>query len=361
MKMCNAYASLGHETTLVVPDRDEGIEQGVDDIFEFYGVPKRFEIVKLKPFRPMKFWYSMMMAKRAIGISEADLYHTRILWAAWGLSTIFRKPTILEMHEVPVPGSLEPRCFRSVTRRRALQRVVTITDALKQRLLPGADQATRFLIAPDGVDRRLVESPLSVEDARKEVGLSGDSQLLALYAGHLYQGRGIDVIIELAVRNPEIKFVIVGGRDEDVRYWRSQAGGRGNVTFTGFVPPQRVFSYLRAADVLLMPHAKKVLSSGRGDIAAVCSPMKMFEYMAAGKAILASDLPVLQEVLRPETNCLIAPSADMDCWTNQLQRLKSDPQLRTRLGNQARCDAGQFTWESRASSLLDALGSGHVG
>jgi glycosyltransferase involved in cell wall biosynthesis len=339
---------------LVVPEYQEGIENDVDDVFEFYGVPESFEIVKLRQFRPLKFWYSTVMANRAIRLSGAELFHTRILWTAWGLSTIFRKPTILELHEVPVLGSLEPKCFRSITKRRSLEHVVTITNALKQRLLPDVGRACRFVIAPDGVDGALVDSTLSRDEARDAVGLPNDSQLLALYAGHLYQGRGIEVIVQLAARCRNIKFVIVGGRDEDIRHWRSQVGELENVYFAGFVAPQRVFHYLRAADVLLMPHAKRVMTSGRGDIAEVCSPMKMFEYMAAGKPILASELPVLQEVLRPESNCLIAPYDELDRWESQLQRLNSDAELRMRLGNRARRDARQYTWESRAAKVLDA-------
>ncbi|QEF98723.1 Putative teichuronic acid biosynthesis glycosyltransferase TuaH [Stieleria maiorica] len=354
MKMCHAYATLGHDVQLVVPDHQEGIEADVEDVHAFYGVPRTFEIVKVRSFRPLKFWYAIILSLFAIRNTRADLYHTRISWTAWGLSTLFRRPTILELHEVPIDGSLESRCIFHATRQKQLRYLIAITKALKERLADVTHSSCEVVVAADGVDARLATSSLSQLDAKNEVGVGEGQGLTAVYAGHLYPGRGIEVVVEMASRNPAIAFHVIGGREEDIRQWRSKVQHLKNVRFEGFVPPKKVYGYLRAADILLMPYANKVGTSGRGDTAAVCSPMKMFEYMAAGRPILSSDLPVLQEVLRPDVNCLIAPYGDIDRWVSQLKRLEQDAQLRMRLGDQARRDVMAYTWEARAEKLLAA-------
>ncbi len=113
-----------------------------------------------------------------------------------------------------------------------------------------------------------------------------------------------------------------------------------------------------AFDVVLMPYGREVRgASGGADLANWMSPLKMFEYMAAGKAILAADLPVLREVLRHEENALLAPPGDVEAWKRGLRRLLADRGLRERLGDLARSEAAALhTWEARARRILDGLG-----
>jgi glycosyltransferase involved in cell wall biosynthesis len=125
-----------------------------------------------------------------------------------------------------------------------------------------------------------------------------------------------------------------------------------NVTFTGFVPNIDLPRYLAAADVLLMPYARSILgSSGSADSAAVASPMKMFEYMAAGRAILTSDLPVIREVL-DESFAAFAPPEDAPAWTAALQSLLADPARRAVLASNARREVEKYTWLARAQKIL---------
>src|SRR3990170_1610021 len=86
-----------------------------------------------------------------------------------------------------------------------------------------------------------------------------------------------------------------------------------NVRLLGFVSPPRLPLVRAAGEVLLLPYGRAITVSGGGDTTAFASPMKMFEYLAAGRVILSSDLPVLREVLN-EGNAILLPPEDPAAW-----------------------------------------------
>jgi glycosyltransferase involved in cell wall biosynthesis len=123
------------------------------------------------------------------------------------------------------------------------------------------------------------------------------------------------------------------------------------------VPNEKIPLYQAAADVLLMPYQNSVATSSGGNTAAICSPMKMFEYMAAGRAILTSDLPVLHEVL-DETTAVFCPPEDLPAWTTALEGLLKGEKWRQALGQCAREAVGQYSWIERMKNILLGLESG---
>jgi glycosyltransferase involved in cell wall biosynthesis len=216
------------------------------------------------------------------------------------------------------------------------------------------------LVAPNGVDLERYENLPSPTEARASLHLP--EQFTAVYTGHLYPGRGIDVILELAKANPSFQFLVAGGEPEAVSEWQGRAGVEGltNIRFLGFVPNEDLPRVQAAGEVLLLPHGRRVMDSGGGDIAEWASPMKVFEYLACGRAILASDLPVLREVLN-EGNSLLAAAEDAAAWNLALQALAGDGQRREALGARARADAELHSWEARARRALAGLESGNAG
>jgi glycosyltransferase involved in cell wall biosynthesis len=148
--------------------------------------------------------------------------------------------------------------------------------------------------------------------------------------------------------------VWVGGRPEDVKFWRQRAECD-NLTFTGFVPNRDLPLYQAAADILLMPYSHSIMgSSGTADSANVASPMKMFEYMAAGRAIVTADLPVIREVLSEE-NAVFCKPDEVGDWRLEIESLLTDRAHRIELGNQARQDVRGYTWIARAERILNGF------
>lgn len=356
MKMCQAYASHGHDVTLVVPDRKREAEAGVEDVYAFYGVKRNFRVCKV----PLPRWrsgrvYFGLLLPFVVRLHRPSFVHSRNLGAAWGTTNIFRIPTVFELHQPPFNSRRGQALFDKTVASSHLVCLVSITRALAEHVRPFLRKQVNWLIAPDGVEESWLETDLDQAEARAALGLSTEMRRIAVYTGGLYDGRGIELIIETARHLGDHLFLVVGGRPDDIARYRGLAAGLPNVRFAGFVPPARVRQYLLAADVLLMPHANTVMSCGESDIAKFTSPMKMFEYMAAGRPILASTLPVLREVLEDGRNALLRPYDEPAEWVRALRDLQCDEGLATGLRRNAREDVRQYTWERRAERVLAAI------
>jgi glycosyltransferase involved in cell wall biosynthesis len=357
MKACQGLAASGHEVSLCVPE--PGLVQTAetkqarlwDALAEHYGLVKPFEVNWL-PSHPR--WKRNDFAWKAVARAverQADLVYT---WT--GQSAVFGLlrglPVLYEVHDLPT-GKLGPWWFRWFLKLSGRKRLLLITRTLRQRIEEtyGALPEEQVVISPNGVDldqyARLPEPP----EARRNLGLS--EAVTVLCSGHLYAGRGADLFLGLAERFPQVQFVWVGGRPEDIAETQAKAGAAGlrNLRLTGFVSNRRLPCYQAAADVLLMPYGQQIAGSSGGNSADICSPMKMFDYLATGRAILSSDLPVIHEVLN-ETNAIFAPPDDLSGWTEALAGLLKDPGLRRRLGDQARQDGASYSWQARAEVAL---------
>ena len=128
-----------------------------------------------------------------------------------------------------------------------------------------------------------------------------------------------------------------------------------NLHLHGFRPPAEVERYRIAFDILLAPYQRKVSVAGGGTTTTEkwMSPLKVFEYMAAGKAIICSDMPVLQEVLVDKQNALLCDPENIDSWEEALIILSQNENMRIQLGEAARNDfVRRYSWYSRAEKLL---------
>ena len=343
MKTCQAFKQLGHDVTLIVPgNRPPKLDD--HQLSEHYGLAELFSIQWLpsnnRRFFPLK---AVWQARRL----EADLIYAWPLPSA-AFSLLAGIPAMLELHDFP-GGRFGPFWLRFFLTFPGNKRLLPISNALRCALaLP--EEGT--VIAPDGVDLERYISLPDPQPARSMLGLPDAPTVLC--TGHLYAGRGADIFLGLAAKFPQASFVWVGGRPADVEAWKQRAFGLGNVTFTGFVANESIPLYQSAADVLLMPYQYSVATSSGGNTAEICSPMKMFEYMAARRAILSSDLPVLHEVL-DGTMVMFCPPEDSIAWETALQELLDNENLRKELGHRARQAVEPYSWVKRAQRVLEGF------
>jgi len=348
MKVCQAFAQLGHDTTLLVPVNPQS-SIADQQLTAHYGLVTSFSIEWLSGSRRLFPWIAV---RRARALNADLLYAWPIQSAALGL--LAGLPAMLEMHDFPA-GSFGPLWFCLFLHLPGKKRLLTITHALRRELerrYRPALPERQIVIAPDGVDLERYEHLPDPESARRQLGLPPG--LTAICTGHLYAGRGVELFLALAASFPKVNFLWVGGRSQDVDEWRSRATASGlqNVTYTGFLPNERIPFYQAAADILLMPYERTVSTSSGGNTAEICSPMKMFEYMAAGRSILTSDLPVLREVLN-EDNAVFCPPGDAGAWEKSLSLLSTDSKRRLALGQRARADVKGYSWLVRARRSLE--------
>ena len=358
MKMSEAYAALGHDVTLMVP-RWKNSESGVDNVYAFYGVEKTFRMRHVRaPYWPRYSlpYFSIWLPSLALR-THPDLIHTRSVASAWGLTNLLRSRVLFETHKPWSEPGRQRDMFVQVVRSRRLEGLVVITQAL-ERFMHERPRCAPVIVAPDGVDSATVDFTLEKQTARDRIGLPELTQSVAVYTGHLFAGRGIELIIELARKTPAYHFLVVGGKQEDVAHYRSVADDVSNMRFVGFVPPRDVRVYLQAADVLLMPYADRVMTTGGIESGRYASPMKMFEYMAAGRPIVASTLPVLQEVLRDGENAKLISYDRPDQWHQSLMELRYSPSYADALGAQSREDVRKYTWARRAAGILEQIQTG---
>ncbi|MBG7609672.1 MAG: glycosyltransferase [Anaerolineae bacterium] len=285
----------------------------------------------------------------------AEVIYSRLPQAA-AIASSLGIPTILETHDMP-QGALGPWLFARFLKGRGARCLVVITkslqDALRENLLLNS-KSLPVIIAPDGVDLARYENLPLPEAARRILNLP--DRFTVGYTGHLYVGRGISLILEMAAKLPEMNFLLAGGSDDDIESLNVQIKNAllDNVISMGFIPNAELPLYQAACNVLLMPYQDQVSASSGGDIARYFSPMKLFEYMACRRAILSSNLPVLLEVLN-HSNALLLPSDDPDAWVDGVLVLQQNPKQREKLAAQAHLDARQYSWLARAEKILESL------
>lgn len=355
MKMCHAFAKHGHEVSLVskrTPERQE-IQNGDD--YHFYGVTRNFEITKLD--RPVTVGGGIVYAREMERVlykkrHEVDLVYSRDAVGAWNAIRL-GMPVVFEAHGLPA-NAWSRFFWKKIVASPYLKRFVTISAALRDELVRQglAPSSTPACVAHDGAD---TPSELLTAAPPPHPTLALEGPHLG-YVGQLWRGKGMELIATLAGRMPRCVFHVVGGNDRDVQTWQDSSLPP-NVVLHGFVPHGMLTNYYRHFDMLMMPYQKQVYgATGKEDTSRWMSPLKMFEYMATGKPIISSDLPVLREVLEHESNALLVPPDELCKWEEAICRLLGDTELRNQLGNTAKRDLlTQYTWDSRAMKVLDGL------
>jgi glycosyltransferase involved in cell wall biosynthesis len=352
MKMCEAFAS----EAAVVVFAAEGDGADLDER-DYYGVADSFRLVKIHRPRLRVLGavaYIVGLVGRLRRFPRPDLYYGRYAPALW----MVRRHGVHLVYEAhAVPQSRAHRALeRALFRHPGFRGLVVITEALRrayERIFP--EVAGRILVAPDAA-----VDPGVRPCTRHEAGCSrnGDGRPRVGYIGSLLPGKGVEIIGPLAGLVPDFDFDIIGGDPAIVQSCRANYSAR-NLTFLGHIPPGRVPSACLEYDYLLAPYQTAVYGAGvTTDISRWMSPLKLFEYMAAGKPIVCSDLPVLREIMEDGRNCLMVPPGDLGAWADALSRLQSDPALACRLARAARSDFEQrFSWQRRADRILKFAGA----
>jgi glycosyltransferase involved in cell wall biosynthesis len=349
MKMCEAFARNGHQVVALTPDREPW---NTEDAFTAYGMERVFRLEKLPwpRLRGPAHWFGLRSALRARRLG-CDLAYGRCVYSCHAAAAL-GIPVVFEAHH-PLEDARPLTLFllRKLVHSARLRRLVVISHALKDHFVQ------RYGMDPDRVTvAHSAADPALAAPAGAAAPIGRPGRLQAGYIGHLYPGKGVEVVAALAEACPWADFHVVGGGDDDVAGWKARTGHLENLTFHGFVPYAETERFRRGCDVLLAPYQAAVQSSGGGDIARWMSPLKVVEYMASGRPVVCSDLPVLREVLVDGETALLCAPGRLEEWAAALERLRDDPALREQLGARAReTFLRRHTWEQRAAAVLRGL------
>lgn len=348
MKMCEAFVLNGNSIELVVPNRKNSLKQ---DPFIYYDIKNKFNIKYLRDVDLIRFGRIGFLLQTLFFTIQSFLYVRKkndcILYTRDGffcsLMVFLRSNIFFEVHD------RRSHFFIGFIYRRA-GGIVAITENLKKYYLSKYKiPESKILVASDAVDLKEFENSLKKEDARKKIGLPIDKKII-LYTGHLYKWKGVNTLAESAkLFDGSILFVFVGGTDYDIKLFKKKYSDIKNILIIGRKPHSEIPLYLSSADVLVLPN------SGKEDISRLyTSPMKLFEYMASNRPIVASDLPSIREILNEENSVLFTPN-NFENLKKVIKKVLDDDKLSKKISEKAFEDVKNYTWEKRVKNIINFI------
>jgi len=369
VKTAAALARAGTHTTLLVRQSDP---RTTDEILELYGLKPEPQLeVRRLPVSHRTGSYALprlaFLARTtaaAVAGRRAAIVYTRDLQLAdllLGLTAFAHGPVAYEAHAVEAllyaeRGALygtgekpNPRKARRLAKRerrvwKGAAAFVTTTAGIRDSLTTAFGSREHVHVIPNGCD---------VAEDRRFIA-PDRSAARVVYAGQLYPWKGVDVLVEAMLRVPEARLVILGGieSEADLPRIRERVGALGlsdRIEMLGTVPQARVAEELARASVICVPFLKSVMTERH------TSPIKLFEALAAGRPIVATDLPSTREVLRDGETARLVPPGEPAALAAAVQGLLADREAAERLARAAWEDAPRYSWDARAKAILAAI------
>lgn len=364
MQMCKALSECNVFVKLIVPKR---FNPNKEDPFIYYDIEHTFDIEKIfsidlvyvwrlffKNSNRIFFWIFFWIREISfvsvclvrVRVDKDTVVYTRDYLTALCFG-LFYKNVVLELHNLPRSGK---RFFYKLLNR-LISRVVVITNGLK-------DDVSKYgyhgdiLVAPDGVDIEKFDIDVSKKMARQNVNLP-EGKKIVLYSGSFftYTWKGVDTLLAAAKNSQrdDVVYVFVGGSDSDINKINSRHGVHTNIVIRGKQPHSEVPLYLKAADILVIPNEKYDIMSER-----YTSPLKLFEYMAAGRPVVASDISSMREILDEESAYFFCPGDSKDL-SQVILGVLDDSSMGEKRGRISFNRVHNYTWDTRVHSILNFL------
>lgn len=345
-KMCEAFAAEGHEVVLYCREGDAPAET----IWRRFGVAPNFAVVALRDrCRPLHKLAGAVRTARLMRAqaSPALSYGRDPFWmlAAAGSGA----PIVFEAHSVFPRRSLRARALAMLFAHPGFRRLVCISSGLAAAYraqfpqLAGRD----ILVAPSPATPLRMAVPI-----RPWPGRAGALQVG--FAGQPFPGKGIETLVEASRQLPDVDFHVVGAARGELGWI---AGGLpANLHLHGYRPHAELGGFYARFDVAVAPYGRRVMNASGQESAAVTSPLKLPEYLAAGRPVIISDLPGVHDLLKGEPVALLVPAGDIAAFVEAVRRLQADPALRARLGADGRAHFERhLTAAARARHVLSDL------
>jgi glycosyltransferase involved in cell wall biosynthesis len=368
IETCHGLARHGAEVELVVQRRDERSDEECLDFFGLRPHPnltlRRISIPS--PGSTLGKLAYMVKAFPSLSPKRFDAIYTRDLIladAALRLKFLHRLPVLYEAHTAAAafaeeasvlygrskpPGAAKMRRLSRREERvcRGISALVTITEGLRKCFEELYPETASIEVIADGARIPDEIPPLRARSAEDDFRL--------YYVGQLYPWKGVETLIEAVREVPKVRLVIVGGLPPEpdldrLKNLSEKLGTTGKVSFRGYLPPAQVAEERSKADGFAIPLVSSKTARH------FTSPLKLFEAMASGRPIIASNLPSIREVLTDGVNAMLVEPDDPRALGSAMETLRRDPELGRRLADQAARDVRAYSWDERARKLAQLL------
>lgn len=359
-EMVHAFRRLGHQVEIVAPSGEAGPGGAMARLTAM--VPRRqtwvYEVLELA-YNAYGFW---SLAKKTFAFRPDFIYERYALYTCCGLlvAKAFCVPFIVEVN-APLAFERSPLTFQRIATWlerwlcTSATRTIVVSRQLAAFLRVEGVPAYRLTVMPNGIDPGLFDPTVSGADLRLRYGLK--DKVVAGFVGWMRSWHNLEFAIkafaeqDLGNRGGHLLLVGDGPAYEQLVSLVNRLGIQQHVTFTGAVPRHEIASYIAAMDVAIQPGATPY-----------ASPIKLFEYMAMGRAIVAVAQPNIEEVIQDGENALLFPPGDRVAFSKALLRLIEDPSFRERLGKAAleTTRRERFYWRDNAVAVLRLVADGRV-
>ena len=346
VKMCDAFASLGHNVKLISPN----LTNLNHSAKEYYDLKNNFKIIKvgkkIQYISGLKNFFSpLFLVLKSLKEDKEAIRVTRNLIVSFFL-IILRKKHIFEIHDdINIFGNKISFLYSkfNLLESKYILKIIFITNSLKNFIIDKYKiKKKNFLVLPDATE--IVNFEKFKDKKKYNIG----------YVGSIYKSRGVQTVIDLANRDKNNKYFIYGGSSKEVEKLKYKINNLNTKIFKQ-VSYKKIKKIIPKMDILLLPYTKKVTVSGDvGNIYNFMSPMKMFDYLGSGKIILSSDVPVLREILKNKKNAILIKNfLNLESWLMEIEKIKYNYSRNIILSKNALKTGKTFNWKNRATSLIN--------
>jgi len=370
IKMVQALAQSGMDVSLVIPTRKNHIKQGV---FEYYNLPRTFPVIYLPTIDPQwlfKFpaglyikgqgWLFMRALKKFLrqNLKNNDVLFTRDEYLL-PLLTNYSNKLICEVHNLPRRAEYYTQSWNQC------HKVIAISQALQADLIKSGVQKNKIEILPDAVDVDMFDINVSQKEARQRLDLPLDKKIILINSS-LYPWKGVYTLAESAKYlntyfNRYLNrylIVMIGAPESEknklAQFIKQNKLPADNIILAGHKPYELIPYYLKAADVLVLPTTNQQINKSTNFDPKYTSPLKLFEYLASGRPIVASDLPALREILTDQNALFFKPDNAQDL-AEKIKLLLKDPDYQKVMQQANPTLARSYTWQNRAKKIISFL------
>ena len=335
MKMCNAFSKAKFKVKLFVYKKKSS------NPFKFYNCTNKFKIISVN-IKPDNFFLRILYGIKIFFLlfKKNDIIISRSIISAI-LLVILGKEVILELHHELKNFSKFFFYFIYVSFFKKKIKIIYISNALSKKYNL---KLKHSIVLDDAVD--LNDFNFNKKNIKK-------INNACVYCGSFAKGKGIEKIIEIAKITKKINYHLYGDLINS-SVTLKELNEIKNISYKGFIEYRDIPRVLAKYQVLMLPYSTKVyVRSNNIEVGKFMSPMKMFDYLASGKIIVATNLPVYRHILNKENSVLISKNAKPMTWAKKIGTIfkyeKKFKSLRIKAYNTAK----EYTWDLRVKKIID--------